>query len=56
MVKVIFCGCFGRMGNAVRQIIKDEADMLIAKSIIGAGVAAISEFVPGGSGIFTTFL
>ena len=33
MVKVIFCGCFGRMGNAVRQIIKDEADMEIVAGV-----------------------
>ena len=33
MIKVIFCGCFGRMGNAVRQIIKDETDMEIVAGV-----------------------
>ena len=33
MVKIIFCGCYGRMGNAVRQIIKDEADMEIVAGV-----------------------
>lgn len=33
MVKVIFCGCYGRMGNAVRQIVKDEADMEIVAGV-----------------------
>ena len=33
MVRVIFCGCYGRMGNAVRQIIKDEADMEIVAGV-----------------------
>ena len=33
MVKIIFCGCFGRMGNAVRQIVKENADMEIVAGI-----------------------
>ena len=33
MVRVIFCGCYGRMGNAVRQIVKDEADMEIVAGV-----------------------
>ena len=33
MVKVIFCGCFGRMGNAVREIIRDSADMGIVAGV-----------------------
>ena len=33
MVRVIFCGCFGRMGNAVRQIVKDESDMEIVAGV-----------------------
>ena len=33
MVRVIFCGCFGRMGNAVREIIRDNADMGIVAGV-----------------------
>ncbi|MCR5725846.1 MAG: 4-hydroxy-tetrahydrodipicolinate reductase [Lachnospiraceae bacterium] len=33
MVNIIFCGCYGRMGNAVRQIIKDTPDMEIVAGV-----------------------
>ena len=33
MTRVIFCGCYGRMGNAVRQIVKDEKDMEIVTGV-----------------------
>ena len=33
MVKIIFCGCFGRMGNAVRQIVKDSSDAEIVAGV-----------------------
>lgn len=33
MVKIIFCGCFGRMGNAVRQIVKDSSDAQIVAGV-----------------------
>ena len=33
MVRIIFCGCYGRMGNAVRQIIKDTSDMEIVAGV-----------------------
>lgn len=33
MVKIIFCGCFGRMGNAVRQIVKDSSDAVIVAGV-----------------------
>ena len=33
MTRVIFCGCYGRMGNAVRQIVKDEKDMEIVAGV-----------------------
>ena len=33
MVNIIFCGCFGRMGNAVRQIVKDSSDAQIVAGV-----------------------
>lgn len=33
MVKVIFCGCFGRMGNVVREIVKGNTDMEIVAGV-----------------------
>jgi len=33
MTEILFCGCYGRMGNAVRQIIKDSSDMEIAAGV-----------------------
>jgi len=40
MVKVIFCGCFGRMGNAVRSIIKENDNIeIVAGGDIGEGTA-----------------
>ena len=40
MTKIIFCGCYGRMGGAVRQIIKDNPDMEIAAGVdIAEGTA-----------------
>ncbi|MBR4777938.1 MAG: 4-hydroxy-tetrahydrodipicolinate reductase [Lachnospiraceae bacterium] len=40
MIKVIFCGCFGRMGSVVRQIVKDNDNLEIAAGVdICDGVA-----------------
>ncbi len=33
MINIIFCGCFGRMGNAVRQIVKDSSDAQIVAGV-----------------------
>ena len=33
MINIIFCGCFGRMGNAVRQIVKDSSDAVIVAGV-----------------------
>ena len=33
MIKVIFCGCFGRMGSVVRQIVKDNDNLEIAAGV-----------------------
>ena len=33
MTKVLFCGCFGRMGTVIHQIVKDEADMEIVAGV-----------------------
>ena len=33
MIKVIFCGCFGRMGNVVRQIVKEKDNIEIAAGV-----------------------
>ncbi len=33
MISIIFCGCFGRMGNAVRQIVKDSSDAQIVAGV-----------------------
>lgn len=40
MIKVIFCGCFGRMGSVVRQIVKDNDNLEIVAGVdICDGVA-----------------
>ena len=33
MIKVIFCGCFGRMGNVVRQIVKEKDNIEIVAGV-----------------------
>ena len=33
MIKVIFCGCFGRMGSVVRQIVKDNDNLEIVAGV-----------------------
>jgi len=33
MVNIVFCGCFGRMGNAVRQIVKDSNNAKIVAGV-----------------------
>ena len=33
MIRVIFCGCFGRMGSVVRQIVKDNNNLEIVAGV-----------------------
>ena len=33
MTNIIFCGCFGRMGNVVRQIVKENEDQAIVAGV-----------------------
>ena len=47
MIKVIFCGCFGRMGNVVRQIVKEKDNIEIAAGVdICDGTAEFPVYKP----------